>query len=442
MIEQTRDSPFTVTAGPVNAGQRYAGLDTLRGVAVLGILVMNVYAFAMPFPAYYNPLILGGTGPLDLGTWFFTHILFDQKFLSIFAMLFGAGIVLMSARTEARGIDLAPIWYRRMFWLLLLGAAHAYLLWFGDILFPYALLGMLVYPLRRLAPRRLIRIALFMLPVAILLGYAGSFYVEGLKQEASVLEARQAAGEALTDRERQELDDWENTRRFMAPTAADIRDDIEAYRDGYADIVAYRAPGVAMMQLAMLPFFGIWRIGALMLLGMALMKLGVFSGERSSRFYRRMMFAGYGFGLPLTVFSGLDLYAHDFDRIYVQRYGSIANYAGSIVVAFGHVGLVMLVVKLGYLRRLTQRFAAVGRMALTNYLLHSVILTTVFYGYGLGLFGRVSRFSQMGFVIAVMGLELLLSPLWLRHFRFGPAEWFWRSATYWHRQPMRRRESG
>ena len=107
------------------------------------------------------------------------------------------------------------------------------------------------------------------------------------------------------------------------------------------------------------------------------------------------------------------------------------------LVAMGHVGLVMLACKLGLLRGISRRLAAVGRMALTNYLMHSVILTTVFYGYGLGLYGQVPRFSQMGFVVAVLALQLYLSPWWLARFRFGPVEWLWRSITYWKFQPMR-----
>jgi uncharacterized protein len=142
--------------------------------------------------------------------------------------------------------------------------------------------------------------------------------------------------------------------------------------------------------------------------------------------------------LPLTAYSAIDLHAHDFDPLYAFAYGWAPNYVGSLVVALGHIGLVMLLIKTGFVQSLLQRFAAVGRMALTNYLMHSVILTTVFYGYGLGLYGDVARFSQMGFVVAVIALQLVLSPWWLARYRFGPVEWLWRSLTYWQRQPMTR----
>jgi uncharacterized protein len=183
--------------------------------------------------------------------------------------------------------------------------------------------------------------------------------------------------------------------------------------------------------------FGLWRVTALMLVGMALMKWGVLSLQKPTRFYRNLALVGYGAGLPLTIFSAFDLYAHQFDFLYFLRYGSSANYWGSIGVSLGHLGLVLLVVKNGLLGGLMRRFAAVGRMALTNYLMHSVILTTVFYGYGLGLYGSVPRLVQMAFVAGVISLQLSISPWWLARFRFGPVEWLWRSLTYRERQPLR-----
>lgn len=426
---------------PIAANERFVSIDVLRGVAVLGILVMNIYAFAMPLVAYSNPLALGGTEPHNLGTWFFTHILFDQKFLSIFAMLFGAGLVVMSTRAQSRGTKFGRIFYRRQFWLMLIGAIHGYFIWVGDILFLYAAIGMLVYLFRNRSPRTLIIVAVLILPVALLLGYGNAKMVDGLIAEVAEIEELQASGTKLDDEQREMLEGWEAQRPFMAPTEEDMQVDIDVYRGGYLGIVEHRAPIILMMQVFVTLFFGIWRVGALMMIGMALLKLGVLSGERSAGFYRKMMLAGYLIGLPLTIFSASDLSAHQFDPLYAMRFGGIANYWGSIIVAFGHIGLVMLVVKTAALQRLMARFAAVGRMALTNYLMHSVILTTVFYGYGFGLYGTIPRFWQMGFVIAVIGLQLMLSPWWLSRYRFGPVEWLWRSLTYWKRQPFRQQES-
>jgi uncharacterized protein len=431
---ETKNTPEA--PAPVAPAERIVSLDILRGVAILGILVINIYGFAMPFIAYSNPLAMGGTEPHNLGTWFVTHIFVDQKFLTIFAMLFGAGIVLMTTKAKAAGAKAGRIYLRRQLWLVAIGAVHAYLIWFGDILVTYALIGLLAYLFRNLAPRTLVVIACCMLSVGIGLSHGYSFYVEELKQEVDETLALQEAGEQLTTEQAELLEGWERSRPFMAPNEEDLQRDLDRHLGGYAEILGYRAPLVMTLQVANLFFFGLWRVTALMFVGMALMKWGVFSLEKPARFYRNLSLLGYGVGLPLTIFSAFDLYRHDFDFLYMLRYGGIANYWGSIVVSLGHIGLVMLLVKNGVLSDLTRRFAAVGRMALTNYLSHSVILTSVFYGYGFGLYGSVPRLAQMAFVAGVIGLQLVISPWWLARFRFGPVEWIWRSLTYRQRQPM------
>jgi uncharacterized protein len=425
-------------AGPITAAERLLSLDALRGVAVMGILVMNVYAFAMPLAAYYNPLIMGGTDALNMGTWFFTHLFFDQKFMSIFSMLYGAGVVMMMNRAAERGASFTPVFYRRSAWLMVIGLLHGYFIWFGDILFHYALMGMVVFLFRKASPRKLITIACLLLPVTLLINYGSSFYLEELQADVAAIEEAQSQGATLDEDEREKLEEWRDVRPIFAPTGEDIAAEVTAYKGSYVDVLAHRAPFVAFMQVSGTLVFVVWRVGGLMLLGMALMKLGVLSGERNTRFYKRMTLFGYGVGLPLAVLSAVTLEGQQFDPLYVARYGGIPNYFGSILVAFGHIGAVMLVVKSGAFEAAVERFAAVGRTALSNYLAHSVVMTSLFYGYGMGLYGEVPRFAQQGFVVALIGLQLLLSPWWLKHFRFGPAEWLWRSLTYGQRQPMRR----
>lgn len=432
------ESPHAAATVPVVGTERIDAIDKLRGIAVAGILVMNIYGFAMPFMAYSNPLAHGGTEWYNMGTWFFTHIFFDQKFLPIFSMLFGAGLVMMSDRAEARGAKYGGIWYQRNFWLLLFGAAHAWLLWMGDILFHYALIGMLIYPFRKLRPRTLIITACAVFPIALLLGAAGGVFMQKLQVQAVEIHQLQDAGEELSEEQVATLAEWDEMSKMLGPPEPVVKEDLAAYRGGYLDIVVFRAPTAAMMETSALFFFILWRVGGIMLLGMALMKLKVLSGERSNAFYRKLMLAGYVIGLPLVLYSAYDLDAHQWDGMYAFAIGVRANYVGSVFMSLGHVAVFMLIIKSGALGNLMQRFAALGRMALTNYLMHSVILTTVFYGYGLGLYGTVPRIWQMGFVVAVVGFQLWFSPIWLRNYRFGPVEWLWRSLTYWKRQPMRR----
>ena len=405
---------------------------------MLGILVMNIYAFAMPFPAYNNPLLLGGTEWFNLGTWFVTHVFFDQKFMTIFSLLFGAGIIVICDRAERRGEDPTNLFLRRQWWLAVIGAIHGYLIWLGDILFAYAIVGIAMLPLRRLAPRRLIGVAIVLLAIAPLLSFGTAAYVEDLERRAAAIGELVRDDETLSAEQRDVQQEWAEVAPFLSPGTAEVAEDLAAYRGDYLGIVSFRAPSVLSMQTDALLFFILWRVGGLMLLGMAAMKLNILSAARPALFYRRLQFVGYGLGLPLCAFSAYDLYLHDWDSVYMLRIGMLSNYLGSLLVAAGHIATVMRVVQSQTAARIQARFAAVGRMALTNYLAHSVILTTVFYGYGLGLYGHVPRLAQMAFVVAMIGFQLAWSPIWLSRFRFGPCEWLWRSLTYGRAQPMRR----
>jgi uncharacterized protein len=423
---------------PVTATERITSIDTLRGIAVLGILVMNIYGFAMPFVAYQNPLAMGGTEWYNIGTWYFTHVFFDQKFLTIFAILFGAGLAMMAMRAEARGTKYGGNWYRRNFWLLLIGAAHGYLLWFGDILFHYALMGMLIYPLRNLSPRALIVTASVLLSIGALMQFGGGTHMADLQAQGLEVQQLQEAGDTLTEEQQETLEAWEAASVFMKPPEQQVEEDTTAYLGSYRDALEHRMPMVQMMQTQGTIGFIIWRVGGLMLIGIAFMKLGILSAERSLDFYGRMMQIGYGVGLPIMLFSAWNLSIHQWDMLWMFRVGVLPNYLGSLLVAAGHIGLVMTIVKTGALRRLMARFTAVGRMAFTNYLMHSVVMTTIFYGYGFGLYGQIPRLAQMAFVAGMLGFQLWFSSFWLERFRFGPAEWFWRSLSYLRIQPMKR----
>ncbi len=425
-------------AAPVAAAERLTAIDTLRGVAVLGILVMNIYAFAMPYQAYVNPLLMGGTEWYNLGIWFFTHLFFDLKFMAIFSMLFGAGIIIMSERAVARGMNFKSLHTRRQLLLLVFGALHGYLLWAGDILFAYALTGLLVAGFRDRSPVRLITVGVLILPVALLFTSIAGGVLNEVRSQAEEVAELEASGVALSDDDVELRDAWEEIRANLLPTPDDLAAEVEAHQGGYVDILIYRAPDTFGNQIDGYLVYMAWRVGGLMLIGMALMKLGIISGQRDTRFFRRLLLFGYGVGLPTVALGAFLQYRRDWDAFYLLLVGDIPNYFGSVVVALGHIAAVMLIVKSGALTNLMSRFAAVGRMAFTNYLMHSLVMTTVFYGYGFGLYGQTDRVTQMGIVAAMLALQLWLSPLWLARYRFGPAEWLWRSLTYGQLQPMRR----
>jgi uncharacterized protein len=401
---------------PTQPTQRIVAIDVLRGFALLGILVMNIQFFAMPAAAYFNPTAYGDLTGANRWVWILSHLLTDHKMMNIFSMLYGAGIVLLTERLATRNEHPLRVHYRRTVWLLVIGLAHAYLLWAGDILVTYALTALVVVWFRKLRPRWLVLWGLLFLAVSSALMVVGGWSLPYMPPEQA---AAFSAG-------------WQ-------PTAAAISAEVDAYRGGWLAQMAPRVAESLEMHTGGFFFWGFWRAGGLMLLGMALFKWGVFSGERSRRFYRIMLLVGLGIGLPLVAYGIVQNFAHGWTFAYSRfGIGYQYNYWASLLVSLGYVGGVMLIVQTQSLPRLTGTLAAVGRMAFTNYLLHTLIATTIFYGHGLALFGSVNRVGQILIVFAIWGVQLVLSPLWLAHFRFGPVEWLWRALTYWQLPPLRR----
>jgi uncharacterized protein len=222
------------------------------------------------------------------------------------------------------------------------------------------------------------------------------------------------------------------------PGPETIASEIAVYQSGWWAQMQRRLPDALEFQTLIFLIWGVWRAGGLMLVGMALYKLGVVSGQRSSRFYGSTSAIGFLIGLPLIVYGVQRDVLANWDVRYSFFVGSQWNYWGSLFLTAGWIGLVVLAAKSPAFGGITARLGAVGRMAFTNYLLQTIICTTIFYGHGLGFFGQVSRVGQMLVVLGVWIFRLAVSALWLRRFNFGPVEWLWRSLTYGHRQPFRR----
>jgi uncharacterized protein len=406
------DSP---RLAPVAGAQRIDALDTLRGFALLGILAMNIQMFAMPDAAYFFPTAFGDLSGLNGLVWYVTELLASSKFITIFSMLFGAGIVLMNERATARGRGFAGLHYRRMGWLLVIGLIHAYLLWSGDILVSYALCGLFIFLFRNVRPGRLVVAGLIFLIIGASLSCLAGWSSRTWSEEV--------------------IAEFENG---CLPPPEDIAEEIEHMRGGFSDQMKVRLPGAVEMHVTVFPFYMLWRGAGSMLLGMALFKWGVLSGRARRKTYWIFIVLGMLVGIPLTGLGIIRSFACDWDPIPTFFILGNYNYVGSFFTALGWIGLLMLVFQAGALPGLRRRLAAVGRMALTNYLLHTVLCSFIFYGYGFALFGSVSRVGQAGIMLAIWILQLWLSPIWLDRFRFGPLEWLWRSLSYMKRQPFRR----
>ena len=389
---------------------RLSSIDTLRGFALLGILVMNIQSFSMISAAYTFPNLHMDVTGVNLIIWAMSHVFADLKFMAIFSMLFGAGIILSTQQKEQAGYKTWAYHYKRTFWLLIFGMVHAYLIWYGDILVTYALCGFVVYWFRNFSVISLLVIGGISLSIALLImvsaGFASVDVQQGIVHE-------------------------------FVPSNVEIAGEIAAYQGAWGDVQHTRMIEALGIQIAIIPFFLFWRAGGLMLIGMALFKLDIFSAARSVQFYTRLFIVSGVIGFPLVTFGALQLIGQNWDPIYtLLQNGGVYNYLGSIAITLFYIGGVMLIAKKGIWAGLQDRLAAVGRMAFTNYILQSLIMTTLFYGYGFGLFGSVERWGQFVFVLAIWVFQLWLSPLWLSHFRFGPLEWLWRTLTYFKFQPM------
>lgn len=409
-------------AEPIARTERIASIDTLRGVAVLGILPMNVLTgFALVAAAFMNPAVAGGFEGANFYVWLTTHLVLDMKMMTIFSMLFGAGMIVLTDRAQSRGASSAAIYYRRTAWLALIGFLHAWVLWFGDILFPYALCGLLLYPTRKLRPGLLIAIG----AALVFIGGAISF---GMGAMFSLWQQGDPDGFAAA---------WADMRAGFDPTPAQIAEEVNARGSSVKGLMIFNAMTTAQMQLFLLPLMMGWRILGAMLIGAGLMKLGVFSAERSTATYTAMAVLGYVIGFALIIPGASASLDNPGDAAHIFMWGMNANYFGSLFVALGHVAVIMLVCKSGVVPGVRRALARVGQMALTNYLTQTLICMFLFSAWGLGLFNKLDRVQLMLVVLAIWAVQIVWSSLWLARFRFGPAEWVWRSLTYWKAQPMR-----
>ena len=396
---------------PAPRRARIRSLDVLRGVGVLGMLAVHIQLFAYPTIARWNPNAWGDLSGVNWAVWLATSVLADGKFISIFAMLFGAGLVMLS---DARERSAAQAWRAhlvRTAALLVLGAAHAYLLWFGDMLVPLALCGAVVFLACRLSPRWLLVLGVTTFAVGSVITFALTW--------------------PLTYGPAGELEDW---RDQYVPRRVRMVNEVNYYQSSWADQMEYRVPAAWDIHTWSFPTRLVWEMSGLMLMGMALFKSGVLTAARSDTFYRRLGGFGFGGGILLISLALWRSVATDWDPLDYALISQELRTWGNLLVALGWVALTMRLCQRGW--RLAP-VAAVGQMALTNYLLQSVICTTIFYGHGLGLFGEIDRAGQLAIVLVVWAFQLLTSTAWLAYFAVGPVEWLLRWIVF-RRRPLAR----
>ncbi|MBK1728642.1 DUF418 domain-containing protein, partial [Halorhodospira halophila] len=390
----------------MGSGQRLESLDAVRGAAVLGILVINIQLFAMPVAGLLSPTLLGGFEGWDYVVWAIGHVFFEGKFIALFAALFGAGAVLLAERHRAAGINPWVVHRRRMLALGAIGLAHGTLLWMGDILFIYAAMGLLAFLFIDRTPRALLAwgAALYALPI--LLTMAAGWGLT-LLPTAGFIKLASAS----------------------PPVHEEITAAIEAYQGGWLTQMEQRLPEALTRYLVGTPARLGWLTLGCMLIGMAAYKNGFLTGAWSSRAYARVVGYGLGIGVPMSIVGIAYREWRDWELLSGFFFSTQLNQLAVPFVAAGWAALIILAFQRGWLGRLHWPLTAVGRTALSGYLLQSVLCTLVFYGHGLGLYGEMGRPTQLLVVLGVWLVLLIAAPLWLRAFRMGPAEWLLRQAT-------------
>ncbi|PQM28213.1 hypothetical protein CVO77_06820 [Sphingopyxis lindanitolerans] len=408
---------------------RLVTLDALRGFAVMGILAMNIVAFAMPEMAYVSPRAYGGDSAADVAAWALSFLLVDGKMRGLFSILFGASLLLIVDRAEKSGQNPASVHYRRMAWLAIFGLCHFFFLWWGDILFLYAAVGCIAFLFRGWEARRLIRWAagLFTLGVLLMtLLFGGQLFLASSAGDPGAAPSRVTAGEAIRDE--------------YAKIDTEVRDELALYRGGYLPILDHRlddaAAPFAMVLVNLLETL------PLMMIGMALFRNGFLTGAWEPRAYRRTAWRWLPPGLLLTLFLCWLMGNAGFDYLLSLTVFLAWAQPGRLMMTIGYAALLVLLIQRHAAAPWVGRVAAAGRAAFSNYLGTSVVMTTIFYGYGLGQFGAIGRAPLYLFVVGAWALMLLWSKPWLDRFRYGPFEWLWRSLARGAMQPMRKDEAG
>jgi len=391
--------------------KRIHSLDVLRGIALLGILIMNIQSFAMPSAAYMNPAAFGDLNGINKTVWMVSHILADQKFLSLFSLLFGAGIILFSENVECKGYLPARFYYKRLFWLFTFGLIHGYLFWQGDILVAYAVCGALAFVFRKINPIALISIGLvtFMVP-------SFNYWLFGRSMEMWPPEALSSMHEMWT------------------PGQETIDKELEALTGSFSEQLIWRIPETFRMETFIFLILIGWRALAFMMIGMGLYKLNFFNKGFSNKILMIMAAVGSLIGVTL-IFTGINKnFSEGWALEYSMFFGFQWNYFGSLFVALAYAALVMLLVQSFRLSLL----ANVGRMAFSNYILTTLICSFLFYGTGLGLIGQLERWEQGLIVFGIWAFLIAFSWLWLKRFYYGPLEWVWRYLTYGNKPVLKR----
>ena len=409
-------------SSPVSAQDRIILLDVLRGMAIFGILMVNMQLFIKPM----SHMLLGyqESAPLaDRLSTLFIKFFFEGKFYVIFSLLFGYGAYLFMHKSTPEGLSILPVYRRRMFFLLMFGILHVVLLWPGDILVFYALFGFLLLAFRKVSDHGLLKWAVWLMIIPALFSTIAALLMAlalRVPEAAQALEAN--------------FEESANAMRAIVEEAS------MAYSQGsFREMVRMRLYEYQVLLPGVLFFYPV--VLAMFLLGHLAARKGLMRDPAAQLpFFRKAAAWGAGVGFPFALMYALTYLKASSTRMDIFQVLNLLSMAfGGFFLGLFYVSAVVIQVSKGNLRLFSKWLAPVGRMALTNYLMHSIICTTLFYNYGFGLMDQVNNFHGILITLMIYALQIPFSYYWLKSFHFGPFEWLWRSLTYGKIQAFRKK---
>ncbi len=422
---------------------RIAILDTVRGVALLGILLINISYFAFPFWMGSNINVRNESGINYYIVWI-NNLGFEGTMRSLFSMLFGASSILLLTNLEKKESKISPadIYYRRLIWLLIFGIINAYiLLWTGDILYHYAICGLFLFPFRNMKPKKLLLLGIAFMLIYNFIATLDMYNARDIRLRGEQVVTLEKQHVKLTKEQQADEVNWQNYTDEHNVKNIRIKADAmtKAMQQGYITIWKTVQPWNEDFETVEFYRDMFWNNMSLFFIGMALFGWGVLTGKRSLKFYWVLMITAYSIGFTLSYISFHSRVQSGFNLSFITDYLKVDIYPEkSLCIALGHLSVIMLFYKYRVGNWLLNALGKVGQMAFTNYLSQSIICGFIFYGIGLGLFGILERYQAYYVVFGVWIFQILFSNIWLRYYRFGPFEWVWRSLTYWKMQPMKK----
>lgn len=423
------------TVAPAQAkGPRIETLDVLRGFAVCGMFVVNI---SMMGQSAWD--IFLGPEPnwsvAEVIVYWVKELYFEGTSRAMFSILFGASFMIMMSKVMNATDPVGPvdIYYRRCLWMMVIGICHAtILLWPGDILFHYAMPAMALLPFRHASPKILFTLAaVLMIPLNLIEG-ADDIKNAEVYDAARPALTRQLAGQQLDEKDKAAIERYNEAKESKGESKDDYPEELAA-RQAYWSSLKFQT-GVWLKWLDFEAFGWALEAFTFMLIGIGLFKLGVLTGAHSTRFYLVLGLVGLALGLAINIHeTWLKWRSNDAAGLWLDE---MTYQHGRLAMALATIGLLTVIVKSATAHWFTLPLQSIGRMALSNYLGQSILAAIVFTGFG--YFGKLNNVEILGVVVIIWAIQIIASTWWLRHFLIGPAEWVWRSLTYWKLQPLYR----